>query len=59
MTLDTKCKQPAIGWTLYLIGYANLCYASERSEVDPVNKQMILRTHNALYNEKFLDHEVI
>jgi len=31
---------------LQLIGYANLCYASERSEVDPVNKQMILRTHN-------------
>ncbi|KYN36321.1 Protein slowmo [Trachymyrmex septentrionalis] len=33
-------------WTQALIGYANLCYASERSEVDPVNKQMILRTHN-------------
>jgi len=31
---------------LQLIGYANLCYASERSEVDPVNRQMILRTHN-------------
>ncbi|KYN16976.1 hypothetical protein ALC57_10748 [Trachymyrmex cornetzi] len=47
MTLDTKCEQPTIGLTLLsLIGYANLCYASERSEVDPVNKQMILRTHN-------------
>jgi len=31
---------------LQLIGYANLCYASERSEVDPVNRQMTLRTHN-------------
>lgn len=31
---------------LQLIGYAHLCYASERSEVDPVNRQMILRTHN-------------
>lgn len=31
---------------LQLIGYANLCYASERSEVDPVNRQMVLRTHN-------------
>ncbi|KYM80730.1 Protein slowmo [Atta colombica] len=45
-------------WTQALIGYANLCYASERSEVDPVNKQMILRTHNTIY-EKFLDHEII
>jgi len=31
---------------LQLIGYANLCYASERSEVDPVNREMILKTHN-------------
>lgn len=39
---------------LQLIGYAHLCYASERSEVDPVNRQMVLRTHNVSIFLSFL-----
>ncbi|KAG7188732.1 hypothetical protein KM043_008352 [Ampulex compressa] len=37
------------GWTQPLIGHANICYASERSEVDPTNKEMVLKTRNLTF----------
>lgn len=46
-------------WTQALIGYANLCYASERSEVDPVNRQMILRTHNLTFGNYIAVDEAV
>ncbi|KAF7382269.1 hypothetical protein HZH66_013701 [Vespula vulgaris] len=29
-----------------LIGHAKICYASEKSEVDPVSREMVLKTRN-------------
>lgn len=46
-------------WTQALIGYANLCYASERSEVDPVNREMILRTHNLTFGNYIAVDEAV
>ncbi|KAL2713311.1 protein slowmo [Vespula squamosa] len=31
-----------------LIGHAKICYASEKSEVDPVSREMVLKTRNGL-----------
>lgn len=33
-------------WAKALIGEASVCYASERSEVDPSKRQMVLKTRN-------------
>lgn len=46
-------------WTKPLIGDANICYASERSEVDPANRQMVLKTRNlTFYNYITVDETV-
>lgn len=36
-------------WAQALIGTANVCYASERSQVDPHSKNMVLRTINLTF----------
>lgn len=36
-------------WAQALIGHAKICYASEKSEVDPVNREMILKTRNLTF----------
>lgn len=36
-------------WAQALIGQADFCYASERSEVDPNNRDMILKTRNLTF----------
>ncbi|XP_015584733.1 protein slowmo isoform X1 [Cephus cinctus] len=36
-------------WAQALIGHASVCYASERSEVDPTNRQMVLKTRNLTF----------
>ncbi|XP_043467242.1 protein slowmo [Leptopilina heterotoma] len=36
-------------WAQAIIGHANICYASERSEVDPTNREMVLRTRNLTF----------
>ncbi|XP_033207605.1 protein slowmo isoform X1 [Belonocnema kinseyi] len=36
-------------WAQALIGHASICYASERSEVDPNNREMILKTRNLTF----------
>ncbi|XP_014212734.1 protein slowmo [Copidosoma floridanum] len=36
-------------WTKPLIGDSNICYASERSEVDPANRQMVMKTRNLTF----------
>ncbi|KAF7996651.1 hypothetical protein HCN44_002297 [Aphidius gifuensis] len=36
-------------WTHAIIGHANVCYASEHSEVDPVKKAMLLKTRNLTF----------
>ncbi|XP_066588295.1 protein slowmo [Prorops nasuta] len=36
-------------WTQAIIGKANVCYASERSEVDPNNREMVLKTRNLTF----------
>ncbi|XP_047367774.1 protein slowmo isoform X3 [Vespa velutina] len=33
-------------WAQALIGHAKICYASEKSEVDPVSREMVLKTRN-------------
>ncbi|XP_016841865.1 protein slowmo [Nasonia vitripennis] len=46
-------------WTKPLIGDANICYASENSEVDPGNRLMVLRTRNlTFYNYITVDETV-
>lgn len=43
-------------WTQKLIGVADICYASEKSEVDPNNRNMILKTRNlTFYNNIAVD----
>ncbi|XP_015177087.1 PREDICTED: protein slowmo [Polistes dominula] len=36
-------------WAQALIGHAKICYASEKSEVDPVNREMTLKTRNLTF----------
>ncbi|KAL7302198.1 protein slowmo [Trichogramma pretiosum] len=46
-------------WTKPLIGDANICYASETSEVDPAHRQMVLKTRNlTFYNYITVDETV-
>ncbi|XP_035727573.1 protein slowmo-like isoform X1 [Vespa mandarinia] len=36
-------------WAQALIGHAKICYASEKSEVDPVSREMVLKTRNLTF----------
>ncbi|KAK2585632.1 hypothetical protein KPH14_010256 [Odynerus spinipes] len=36
-------------WAQALIGHAKVCYASEKSEVDPDGRQMVLKTRNLTF----------
>ncbi|XP_063234803.1 protein slowmo [Bacillus rossius redtenbacheri] len=36
-------------WAQSLVGSTNICYASERSEVDPKSRQMIMKTRNLTF----------
>lgn len=36
-------------WAYALIGYAKICFASERSEVDPNAKEMVVKTKNLTF----------
>lgn len=43
----TKWRFPT--WAHALIGYAKICFASERSEVDPNAKEMVVKTKNLTF----------
>lgn len=36
-------------WAQSIVGSTNICYASERSEVDPGSRQMVLKTRNLTF----------
>lgn len=46
-------------WAQSIIGTAKICYASEKSEVDPNNKQMSLKTQNLTFGRHISVDEVL
>jgi hypothetical protein len=46
LNINMNCTT-SMSWFLFqIVGSTNVCYASEHSEVNPVTRQMILKTRN-------------
>lgn len=53
------CKQPIPGWITAMVGAQDLSYVREISEVDLINKTLVMKSHNLTMNHLLQVHETV